>query len=365
MSRGIPQPWFRPGRKTWYVTVGGVQHNLHTADKDEAFKRWHAVMSQPAESAEPVPTTVIEVLAVFVDWSEKNQKVETFEWHRHYLRRFEKTIPRTLFVTELKPLHVTKWLDVETRWGVNSRRAAIASLKRAFNWAVAEGHIPSSPIASVRKPTGKRRETILTDEQRQLVVDAATDDEFRDFVTLIQETGARPQEVRAVEGRHVDLANGVWIFPASEHKTGAKTGQPRIVYLNSRAREITKRLLVENPVGPLCRNSRGGAWSRNAIRLRFKRLRQRLKDKVPSDLCAYVFRHTFATTALVRGVDAITVAELLGHKDVAMLSRVYQHVRIRPVNTMCRFSSAGRPTMGRGARNGLAISLAADVVHGG
>ena len=38
---------------------------------------------------------------------------------------------------------------------------------------------------------------------------------------------------------------------------------------------------------------------------------------------------------------------------------------IRPVNTMCLFSSAGRPTMGRGARNGLAISLAADVVHGG
>ncbi len=33
MSRGNPAPWFRPSRNTLFVTLGGKQHNLHTADK--------------------------------------------------------------------------------------------------------------------------------------------------------------------------------------------------------------------------------------------------------------------------------------------------------------------------------------------
>ena len=39
-------------------------------------------------------------------------------------------------------------------------------------------------------------------------------------------------------------------------------------------------------------------------------MRERLEGKLPDDLCAYHFRHTFATDALKRGVDPITVAEL-------------------------------------------------------
>jgi integrase len=74
-------------------------------------------------------------------------------------------------------------------------------------------------------------------------------------------------------------------------------------------------------------------------------LRRRLKDQFPGGLCAYLFRHTYATDALENGVDPITVAELLGHKDTTMVSRVYQHLsqrvehmrqaaqRVRPVNS--------------------------------
>jgi integrase len=54
-----------------------------------------------------------------------------------------------------------------------------------------------------------------------------------------------------------------------------------------------------------------------------------LKDRLPTNLCAYLFRHTFATDALERGVDVITLAELMGHKNATMLSQVYQHVRQR------------------------------------
>ncbi|MBI5760414.1 MAG: tyrosine-type recombinase/integrase [Planctomycetales bacterium] len=88
---------------------------------------------------------------------------------------------------------------------------------------------------------------------------------------------------------------------------------------------------------------------RNAIRLRFRRLRRRLKDQLPSNLCAYLFRHTFATGALERGLDTITVAELMGHKDVSMLSQVYQHLRQRTQHMKAAaeratYQSASEPT---------------------
>ena len=44
--------------------------------------------------------------------------------------------------------------------------------------------------------------------------------------------------------------------------------------------------------------------------------------KVPK-LCATVLRHSFAHHRLVNGQDALTVAELLGHKGTDMLAKRY------------------------------------------
>lgn len=328
MSRGNPAPWFRPSRNTFFVTLGGKQINLHTADKAEALSRWHELMSRDESVAVPTPCiSAVELLAEFAEWSQRNNRATTYEWRRGYLTDFVATLPADLLASDLKPFHVTRWVDRRTTWGANSRRGAVATIKRAVQWGVDQGHLEHSPLQRLKKPAGKRRETVLTEEQRQLILSEASDAAFRDLIVLIQETGVRPQEVRSVEARHVDLKNELWVFPPSEQKTGDKTGKPRIVFLTPTTLEVTRRLMEQNPVGPICRNARGRPWTRSSIRLRFARLRNRLKDKLPADLCAYQFRHTFATDALLRGVDPITVAELMGHSDTTMVSRVYQHLR--------------------------------------
>jgi integrase len=257
MPRGNPEPWFRPSRRTYYVTVNGVQHNLRTADKDEAYRRWHELMVRAPEPPESPDATVVAILAAFLDAAEKHTKPSTFQGHRYYLQSFVASLSdKQLRVSDLKKFHVSRWLDAHKTWGVSSRRGAIGSVKRAFNWALDEGYIHHSPVAKLRKPKAKHRETILTPEQSQLLLDESASD-FCDFLELLLETGVRPAEVRTVEARHVNLERGLWIFPPAEHKTGGKTDKPRLVYLSAKALEISKRLVELHPTGTLLRNSRG------------------------------------------------------------------------------------------------------------
>ncbi len=44
----------------------------------------------------------------------------------------------------------------------------------------------------------------------------------------------------------------------------------------------------------------------------------------------YVLRHSWATNALKKGVDALTVAILMGHEDPSTLAKVYQHLSLNP-----------------------------------
>lgn len=43
----------------------------------------------------------------------------------------------------------------------------------------------------------------------------------------------------------------------------------------------------------------------------------------------YAVRHTFATEKIIQGVDLVTIATLMGHVDLKMLMKVYQHIRKR------------------------------------
>jgi len=36
-----------------------------------------------------------------------------------------------------------------------------------------------------------------------------------------------------------------------------------------------------------------------------------------------------ATDAIVRGIDLMTIATLMGHKDLTMLTRIYQHLNLK------------------------------------
>lgn len=95
-----------------------------------------------------------------------------------------------LLAVDLKPLHVTHWLDAHDWKG--GQRNAVTCVKRAFNCAETEGVLAVNPLKRVKKPTQHARTRILTEAEKKEILGAIRDKQLREFVFTMQETGARP-----------------------------------------------------------------------------------------------------------------------------------------------------------------------------
>jgi integrase len=363
-----PKPFFRAPRGLWYVQIDGRQVNLGP-DRDEAFRRYHDLMARgPDEPESSTGDSVVSVLDAFLDWCQKHRAPRTYDWYRDYLQSFARSIPRDLTFDRLRPIHVQQWVDAQHGWG-SGKRGAITAVQRAFNWAARMGLIEASPLRHVEKPRAGRRDVVITPVEYAWILGRVRDEPFRDLLVVCWETGCRPQEILAVEARHVDLDGGRWVFPIDEAK-GKKAH--RVVYLTDPALEITKKLMARHPEGPLFRNTDGRPWHPYALNCRFGRLRlahgrqriqqlgllplrikrlnwvqrrdpetramheeavRRRRERIAqlaqehgTKWCLYHFRHSFATRMLESGTDALTVSALMGHADGAMLAKVYSHL---------------------------------------
>lgn len=80
------------------------------------------------------------------------------------------------------------------------------------------------------------------------------------------------------------------------------------------------------------------------MRILFRNLRK--KHPALRGVVAYAYRHSFATSALERGVGVAQVAELLGHTSTDMVMRVYGHLDQRVRYMREQAERATRPPAG-------------------
>jgi len=331
MARKSEGPWYWKERDAWYVKHRGRRVRLAKgkANKAEALKAFHRLMlGEGAATGAASDPTVADVCDLFLE--ECHRRVEggersalTAEWYGRFLQSLCDQCGGVR-AADLKPLHMTRWMARHGDWSRTTRHNAITAAKAAFRWAHRQGYILTNPIAVVEKPGADRREAVLTEGQFRTILAETPDEAFRDFLVALWETGARPSEVAKVSAAECRVGDGLWVFPPKRHKTGGKTGRPRIVYLTAEASELTRRLVAKHPEGPLFRNLRGNAWTRNALALRFRRIRAR--HGFGPEAVAYAFRHRFVTDALRNGVPIATVSGLVGHVDTTMVSRTYSHL---------------------------------------
>jgi integrase len=310
-----PTPWFRKQNQTWYVQIEGRQINLGKNKKD-AFAEYLKLMHLGVPKGDQ---SVRQILDAYWNWARSNLAEETCKSRKGPLTSFGESVPRSLKATNVRAYHVQKWIDdskrVKSPTTISDR---ITLIKGVMNWAVSMGYIESNPIAEMPKPSRVVRQDFLPPDTWHKVLDLATDQQFRDFLTVMLATGARVQEMFEFEAAHLDGAR--FVLPISKSK-GRK--RSRVVYLPPDALEIVERLVERHPEGKLFRNRKGTPWNRDSIRCRFLRLKRELN--MPN-LTATTLRHSYAHHRLTSGQDALTVAKLMGHVDTRMVATRYGHL---------------------------------------
>jgi integrase len=326
-----PKPWYREDRQAWFVNINGRRHNLGT-DEKEAKRKFHELMAAPepkpvAAAAAEDGFSLAEVFEKFLEWCGKHRSPKTFEWTQYRVQMFINALGESvhMLVASLKPFHLMEWVDRHTnptdkkiaKWSSTYRRGIIAAVQRPLNWAVRMGYIRENPIRHIEKPGVTRRESVVTPDTWPKIRDRYEEsDPFRQLLEFAWETGCRPEEVKKIEARHVQLGQHRIVFPKEESKGKKKA---RVIYMTPKAEAIIKPLIS---TGFVFRNADGKPWQNYAINSRFCRLKKHLGVK----FCAYAFRHGFGTRKLEEGLDHLTVAALMGHSDGSMLAKFYSHI---------------------------------------
>jgi integrase len=309
------KPWLRKGRG-WFAWISGKQTFLgkdHTAAKAEFYRLMGG--SPAVETDAPI----VPLLDRFLLWVRTNRAALTFDAYRDAIQSFVDSLAnKRLGVRDLRPVHLQDWIDSKD-WSPTTKYNRVGAVQTAFNWLERQGLIDRSPVAKFRKSAPTSRDNHLTPEDFATMLALVKSPRLRDLLILGWETGARPQELSRLEVRHVDLERAIWTFPAREAK-GKK--RARTIYLSGTALEITARLIAGRKAGYVILNKYGRPWTRHSVNCAMKRLAKKFGRKI----ALYDLRHSFCTRKLIAGVDPATLAELMGHSNMAMIAKNYSHV---------------------------------------
>lgn len=226
----------------------------------------------------------------------------------------------------------------KVRGGTGTSDKAVLILRAAYSWAIAEGHLKENPCATVKVAQPGQRETIMNgadDYERLFRTLATMEDEQRirpaaaDAIRFVALTGARRGEVINLLWAWVDLQAGCVSIPATRHKTGSRTGKPRVITLPAAAQAIIARQPEGLPSDYVFKPAKGdGAMS-------LTKPWQQVRDeaKLPAGLGLHGLRHSIASDLAMSGASSVELMESLGHKQMSTTMR-YIHFALKSKSTL-------------------------------
>jgi integrase len=226
----------------------------------------------------------------------------------------------------------------------------LIALRNVLKAAVDSDQIRELPrFPRVKAPPPPRR-PLLTPEQLQKLLESCfakkedgelltkNGQQLHDFVQLLAFTGAREQEALRLRWSHVDFERRrIFIgtdenFSATAMTVGSggtsKSHSSRIVDFNSQLEALLREM--QNRRAPdsdwLFPSPRRGEKDIHAKTLRESFKLVRAAAKLP-DVGFHDLRHLFCSFSVMAGIDFMTIASWLGHKDGGILiGKVYGHL---------------------------------------
>jgi integrase/recombinase XerC len=232
------------------------------------------------------------------------------------------------------PGMVRSWLAALSLQKIQPRsiNRKISSLKSFYRFCMLKGHIPSSPLSTIKVlKTRKRLPSYVEESQMQQLLEQI---EFSDdytgrlhylIVSLLYHTGMRVSELVGLKDMQVDTQR-------LQIKVLGKGNKERIIPLH-------REMVAEVEAYRLMRSglSEGAECSELLLTKKGKPLSPRhVYDIVKRNLSLvttadkkspHILRHSFATHLTGNGAELNAVKELLGHSSLAA-TQVYTHTSI-------------------------------------
>jgi integrase len=325
---------YRRGRIWWYTFKFQGRHvqessgftNKTAALRAEAKRKTDLHERRAGFSRRKLPPRFVEFVPAFLTWSKQQHRPKTYDLHVNNCK-------------SLKLYFDSKWLDEitagmvenfklsrmqEKRWGDKNERPisgvtvnrALATLRLLFNYAERSGYQLPNPVKGIEFYKEPKRLRVISLEEEIAYLSKASQP-LRDIARIMLDTGMRPDEVFRIEFVNVDFSqrsifNTFGKTPAARRrltmtddvytilKSRSENAEPRYAFAS--------RDSPDRPIGRV-HKAHDGAVTRAGIKPRF---------------ILYDLRHTYASRAVMAGVDLPTLAAILGHTSIQMTMR-YVH----------------------------------------
>ena len=297
------------------------------------------------------------------------KKPDTLVTEKGHVNRWCASIGH-LFLDKIKPHHITAHLQKLKTEGKASRTCnlALVCLRNLLKSAQVDGYIKALPVEGIGwQRSEKKARRLFTREDIDRFCRAARSAskngrEFADYIRLLALCGAREQETikgrwtdadfehklltigaegdtKNREARRVDFNAELETHLKAMHARRAPDSQwlfpsPQRGDQDTRAKTFRESLLLTRAVaGRICQDCQEiqfGADTKNACP-RCQGARLEYKERVlPDHLQKFGFhdcRHHFISFAVMSGIDFMTIARWVGHKDGGILiGKVYGHL---------------------------------------
>lgn len=266
---------------------------------------------------------VSDSVAAFLSWTAERRSENTHRFYDGRLKAFVATFGSkkckklSLEKVENYFLKVNHWPDGREKAADTQRGNAVA-FEQWQKFAVKRGHIKKAIIEDLEKPVGRRRERLPTPEEVEQIK-ALGSPEFNLIYQALRQSGARPNEICRATVEDWDRTDNVIIL--KQHKTAAKTGKPRKIFVGGKLLELIQKSLGDRTAGPLFLTPRGKPWTRPNLSQCFSRYRN--ECGITKEVVLYCTRHEFCTKSCEEQGLEIT-ADLAGHSSINT-TRHYVH----------------------------------------
>lgn len=311
---------YRKDKEIWivdYIDNQGMRRQVKAGRvKQEAEVTYRKIMTdlhlEKMEGMNKIQDKLFsEFVTEYKKYAEANKKKTTWDAEKYTCEilseKFGKKMLSQITVKDMQQykdqLSITKADGTVNRW--------MALLKGMFSKAVDWGYAKENPVKKVKffKLNNAIIRYLDPNEYKALLTHC--EKSIKPFVMLALHTGMRKEELASLTWNDVNMDK------RTIHIRESKNGEGRFIPINATAKEVLDELSQVRRID-----------SQDVFHdlVNFRRLWDKaLKNASITNFRFHDCRHTFASYAIMSGMDLRTLQDILGHKTIAMTLR-YSHL---------------------------------------